>query len=120
MPPGTAALISVAEGSHSFEQGGNILGRANIFEGHRQEFVLRIAVLAHCRGIYRKKAQRLSVKDPGRMGIVIKQLAVPLFAFLEQLFRSPTLSDVASNLRESTQVASPVRQGTNNYIGQKS
>ena len=83
MPPGTAALISVSEGSHSFEQGGNILGRANVFEGHGQEFVPGIAVLAHRGGVYRKKAQRLPVKDPGRMWIVVKQFAVPLFALPE-------------------------------------
>src|ERR1035438_10868561 len=88
MPPGSAVLISLSEGFHSFEQGGNILGPANVFDGQGQELVPRIAVLAHSGGVYRKKAQRFSVKDPGRMGIVVKQFAVPLFALLQQLFRS--------------------------------
>src|ERR1700730_19060077 len=95
MPPGAAALISLSEGFHSFEQGGNVLGRTNIFEGHGQELVPGIAVLAHGGGIYRKKAQRLPVKNPGRMWIVVKQFAVPLVALPQQLFRSPTLSNVA-------------------------
>src|SRR5579862_8650594 len=101
MPPGAAALISLAEGFHSFEQRGYILGRAYVFESHSLEFILGIAVLAHCRGIYCKKAQGLAVKDPGRMRIVVKQFAVPLFALLQPLFRSPVFSNVASDLRKS-------------------
>src|SRR5579872_247561 len=120
MPPGAAALITLSQGSHRFEQGGNILGRANVYEGHSQELVPGIAVLAHSSCVYRKKAQCFPVKDPSWLWIVVKQFAVVLFAFLEQLFRSATFGDVAGNLGESTQVASPVRQGTNNYIGQES
>src|SRR5450432_4195873 len=97
MPPSTVALISVSEGSHSFEQGGNILRRANVFDGHGQEFVSEIAVLAHCGGVYRKKVQRLPVKDPGRMWIVVKQFAVPLFALLEHLFGPLALGHVCDH-----------------------
>src|ERR1039458_7968017 len=105
MPPGAAALISLSEGSHSFERSGNILGRAKVFEGHGQEFFPGIAVLAHCGGIYRKKAQRLPVKDPSWMGIVFKQFAVPLFALLEQLFGPLALGDIRADSYVLTRLA---------------
>src|ERR1700733_299863 len=120
MPPGAAALISLPEGFYSFEQGRNILRRTNVFESHGQEFVPGKAVLAHRSVVHREKAQSLPVKDPGRMRIVVKQLAVPLFALPQQRFSPPTLSNVAGDLRKSTEFASPVRQRSNNYVGPKS
>src|SRR5580704_8166979 len=108
MPPRAAVLGPVSESLHGFDHGGNILGRANVFEGHGEEFVPGIAVLAHCGGVYREKAQRLPIEDPGRMRVVVKQFAVPLVALPEQFFRPSTLSDIAGDLRESTQLASPV------------
>src|ERR1022692_2386954 len=94
MSPGTVALISVSEGSHSFEQSGNIVRRANIFDGHAQEFAPGIAVLVYCGGVYRKKAQRFPVKHPGRMWIVLEQFAVPLFALPDHLFGPLALAHV--------------------------
>src|SRR5450432_1645853 len=97
MPPSSVALISVSEGSHSFEQGGYILRRANVFDGHGQEFVPGITVLAYCGGVYRKKAQRLPVKHPGRMWIVLEQFAVPLVALPEHLFGPLALGHVGDH-----------------------
>ena len=39
-------MLAITKGFHSFEQGGDVLRRANILEGHRQEFIPEITVLA--------------------------------------------------------------------------
>src|SRR5271170_4438724 len=101
MAPGPAALISLSECPHGFEQGGNILDRANVFEGHGQELVPGIAVLAHRGGVYRKKSQSLPVEDPGRMWIVVKQFAVPFVALPEQFFGPLALGNVARHCVDS-------------------
>ena len=75
----------------------NILGRANVFYCHGQEFLPGIAVLLHRGRVYRKKAQRLPVKDPGGMWIVVKQFAVSFFALAEQRFGALARGNVAGH-----------------------
>src|ERR1051326_4080584 len=61
------------------EESGHILAGTNVPDGHVQKFIPRVSVMLNGRIVHVEKGQRLRIKDPHRLRVVLEQDAVLFF-----------------------------------------
>src|SRR5579862_7705211 len=103
MPPDANFVAFVFDISDVVEQDGDVLGRAYVFDRHRQKLRGGIAVVAYRSRVHGKESKRLPVINPSGLRIVVEQFPVPLITLPYQFFGPTVLRDIARDFGETAQ-----------------